>query len=43
MDLVCQFIEEKKEDRDTYDQINPVWLFKKILLPAKLVRARGKK
>ena len=43
IDLVCQFIIEKKEDRDIYNQINHEWLFKKILLPAKLVRARGRK
>ena len=43
IDLAHHYIKQQKENRDTYNQINHVQLYKKILLSAELVRARERK
>ena len=43
MILAIRLIVEMKQDKDTYNQINHVYLYKKILLLVELVSVRGQK
>ena len=42
MEFVAEYVKEKGLKNDSIDQINHVRLFKKIILPAEIIRARGR-
>ena len=43
MQLVAEFIKERKLNQQSYDEINHVRMYKQMILPAEIVRARGRK
>ena len=43
MQLVVEFVKERKLNQQSYDEINHVRMYKQMILPTEIVRARRRK